>query len=150
MKITDPIREEHINLMAGVEALRDAGDLIGEVTADVSRKETARVLEFLREDLIPHATREDEHLYPVVARLMGAPLATQTMSRDHVEVEVLTRQLEQATRDGDLRLMRRLLYGLYHVVRLHFAKEERVYLPLLDEWLGAEEAHLLFRAMHAH
>jgi iron-sulfur cluster repair protein YtfE (RIC family) len=148
MNITDPIREEHINLMAGVEALRDAGDLIGEVTADVSRKETARVLEFLREELIPHATREDAHLYPVVARLMESPLATQTMSRDHEEVEVLTRQLEQATRDCDLRLMRRLLYGLYHVVRLHFAKEEHVYLPLLDERLGAEEAQELFLAMH--
>jgi iron-sulfur cluster repair protein YtfE (RIC family) len=150
MKVTEPIRKEHVDLMAGIEALREAGDLIGQESDDASRKETARILEFLREELIPHAADEEEHLYPVVRHLMGSPMATQTMSEDHREVEALTGQLEEATREGDLRSMQRLLYGLYHVVRLHFAKEESVYLPLLDERLGAEEAEALFGAMPGH
>lgn len=38
---------------------------------------------------------EEDALYPVVARLMGAPAATATMTRDHVEVERLS--AEEAT-----------------------------------------------------
>ncbi len=34
--------------------------------------------------------REEDALYPVVARLMGAPAATATIARDHVEVGLLT------------------------------------------------------------
>ena len=35
-----------------------------------------------------------------------------------------------------------------HLVRLHFAKEEEVYLPVLDAGLSLEEATEMFRAMH--
>jgi len=34
-------------------------------------------------------------------------------------------------------------------VKLHFAKEEEIYLPLLDAKLTAEEAHAMFEAMEA-
>ncbi len=88
---------------------------------------------------------------------MGAPQATATMSRDHLEVERLTEEL------GTLRVhrsqltvttiqaqaLRRVLYGLYTLVKVHFAKEEEVYLPLLDEKLSAKEAHEMFENMEA-
>jgi ADP-ribosylglycohydrolase len=38
---------------------------------------------------------------------------------------------------------------LYALVRVHFAKEEEVYLPLLDARLNADEAHAMFEAMEA-
>ncbi|GAA2287324.1 hypothetical protein GCM10010149_37090 [Nonomuraea roseoviolacea subsp. roseoviolacea] len=77
------------------------------------------------------------------------------MRRDHDEVAELTRQLQQL-RDalaGPLtterrRGVQRLLYGLHAVVRLHFAKEEEVYLPLLDARLTAEEAAEMYKTMH--
>jgi hypothetical protein len=40
-----------------------------------------------------------------------------------------------------------VLYGLYAVVKLHFAKEEEVYLPILDARLTHEEASRMFEAM---
>jgi len=43
--------------------------------------------------------------------------------------------------------LRRVLYGLSAVVTVHFAKEEEVYLPILDARLIADEAHQLFEAM---
>jgi hypothetical protein len=43
--------------------------------------------------------------------------------------------------------LRRVLYGLYGIVKLHFAKEEEVYLPLLDTRLTPEEAQAMFTAM---
>ena len=47
------------------------------------------------------------------------------------------------------RELRRVLYGLYAVVKLHFAKEEEVYLPLLDRELTADEAQALFERMES-
>jgi hypothetical protein len=35
------------------------------------------------------------------------------------------------------------------LVKVHFAKEEEVYLPLLDSKLTAKEAHAMFEAMEA-
>jgi iron-sulfur cluster repair protein YtfE (RIC family) len=55
----------------------------------------------------------------------------------------------QGAPDPDRRReLQRILYGLYAVIRLHFAKEEELYLPLLDAGLGSAEAAEMFRAMH--
>ena len=43
--------------------------------------------------------------------------------------------------------LRRVLYGLYALVKVHFAKEEEVYLSILDARLTPEEAHRMFEAM---
>jgi len=40
-----------------------------------------------------------------------------------------------------------VLYGLYALVKVHFAKEEEVYLSILDARLTPEEAHRMFEAM---
>jgi hypothetical protein len=40
-----------------------------------------------------------------------------------------------------------VLYGLYALVTLHFAKEEELYLPLLDARLSPEAARGMFEAM---
>jgi iron-sulfur cluster repair protein YtfE (RIC family) len=112
-------------------------------------------LAFLRESLIPHAQAEDAVLYPRVEQVMQAPRATATMSRDHAEVVRLTADLErvgdslQGAPDPERhRELQRILYGLYGIIRLHFAKEEELYLPLLDAGLGSAEAAEMFRAMH--
>ena len=77
------------------------------------------------------------------------------MSRDHVEVGRLSSELaalEKRLGSGPLpapahKELRRLLYGLHALVALHFAKEEEIYLPLLDERLSAGEARAMFAAM---
>jgi hemerythrin-like domain-containing protein len=147
--ISQRLREEHQHLLPGIERLRQTGDLIGEVSLQVAKEEVEGVLAFLEGRLIPHAQAEDAFLYPALGRLMGSPRATLTMSRDHVEVGVLTGQLERALEEADVRMLRRLLYGLYHLIRLHFAKEEEIYIPLLNERLSPTEAEELFQRMHA-
>ena len=59
-----------------------------------------------------------------MAQLAGAPL-----SNEHMKA------------------LRRVLYGLYALVGVHFAKEEEIYLPLLDAQLTADEAQRMFAAM---
>lgn len=155
--LTDPLRNEHAQLRPHVRLLRDLADAVGELAPPALRAGLADAHAFLAGHLIPHAHAEDRVLYPVVAGLMGAADATRTMSRDHVEVALLTEQLD-ALRAGldagapdaqQLKALRRVLYGLHAIVALHFAKEEEIYLPLLDRGLSEEGARELFVAMQA-
>lgn len=147
--VTQPLRDEHRELMPELEILREAATDTGSPAA---RDLLDRALEFLQGHLIPHARAEEAALYPVVGRLMGAPAATATMTRDHVEVADLTGQLA-SLRDrwegasADREEAQRLLYGLHALLHVHFAKEEEIYLPLLDEQLSADDAAAMFAAM---
>ena len=42
---------------------------------------------------------------------------------------------------------RRVLYGLYAVVKLHFTEEEEIYIPILEEALDAAHAREMFEHM---
>ncbi|MEN9934363.1 MAG: hypothetical protein RLZZ387_942 [Chloroflexota bacterium] len=154
---TQPLRDEHQELLPQIEQLHVVADLVGVVPTAELRPRLAAVSKFLVAHLIPHAHAEDAALYPVVAEAMGAPQATATMRRDHVAVGQLTAELEdlQATL-GDAPLnheqasaLRRVLYGLYTLVSVHFAKEEEIYLPLLDRHLTPVSARRMFAAMAA-
>jgi iron-sulfur cluster repair protein YtfE (RIC family) len=155
--ITQPLREEHKELLPHIEKMRQVADAIGEATTEALQHGVDEVIEFLTQHLIPHAQAEDRALYPVVAEVMGAPQATRTMSRDHIEVGRLSDELVSLRANllgGTLDPMqadalRRVLYGLYTLVKAHFAKEEEIYLPLLDAKLSVKEAIQMFKAMEA-
>ena len=153
--IMQPLREEHQELLPQIERLRAVADLVGDASAETLRHAVDEIYAFLTLHLIPHAHAEDAALYPVVGKLMGAAQATATMSRDHVEVGRLTDELaavqsEIATSYPDERqakALRRVLYGLYALIKVHFAKEEEIYVPLLEARLTGDEARELFEAM---
>lgn len=156
MSATDPLREEHAGLLPRIEDIRATADVAGVLGTATLVEELDTLLAFLRGHLVPHARAEEVALYPVVERVLGAPGSTATMSRDHVEVVRLVEELSEA-RDalaggaagrGAVVAVQRLLYGLYAVLRLHFAKEEEVYLPLLDAALSPEDADAMFAGMH--
>lgn len=77
------------------------------------------------------------------------------MSRDHLEVIRLTEELEELRlrlfytplSESDEKALRRVLYGLYAIIKVHLAKEEEIYLPILEARLLPEEAHRMFEAM---
>jgi iron-sulfur cluster repair protein YtfE (RIC family) len=157
-RVTEPLRAEHRHLLPHVEALAEAGDAIGVAPLAEQRAKVAAAHAFLAVHLIPHATAEDEVLYPQLDRLLGGrggTRPTDTMRRDHVEVVRLTEQLDLlrerlhggSPEPDEERELRRVLYGLHALVGLHFAKEEEVYLPLLDRELTADEAQELFERM---
>jgi iron-sulfur cluster repair protein YtfE (RIC family) len=151
---TQLLRDEHKTLVPHIENIRAVADLVGDTSPPAVQQGVDDVYQFLTRRLIPHAEAEDRALYPTVQKVMGAPLATATMSRDHVEVGRLTKELRtiwsglgtpiDSSQEKDLR---RLLYGLYALIKVHFAKEEEIYLPLLAEGLTEAQVHHVFRAM---
>jgi iron-sulfur cluster repair protein YtfE (RIC family) len=153
--ITQPLRDEHKELVPHIEMLLMVADSIGTAPEESVRRGVEEAYLFLTHHLIPHAQAEERALYPVVGRLMGASEATATMSRDHVEVGRLTGELGSlqsqlvgiSLSEPQVKALRRVLYGLYAVVKVHFAKEEEIYLPILDARLTPEEARQMFEAM---
>lgn len=151
MSVMQPLRDEHQALLPEVERMRQVADQVGEMGPGELSDQVAGAHRFLTAHLIPHADAEDAALYPVVARLMGAPRATATMSRDHAEVARLTGELggllDRGITGADAKALRRLLYGLYALISVHFAKEEEIYVPLLEEALTADGAQRMLREM---
>jgi iron-sulfur cluster repair protein YtfE (RIC family) len=153
--LSQPLRNEHKELTSQIELLRTVADSIGSAPLEAMREGVGEAYSFLMQQLIPHAQAEEQIVYPTVGRLLRTLEATDTMSRDHLEVIRLTEELEalrlhlfySPVSKSDQQAMRRVLYGLYAILKLHLAKEEEIYLPLLETRLGAEEMHRMAEAM---
>jgi iron-sulfur cluster repair protein YtfE (RIC family) len=154
--LTAPIRAEHRELLPQIRELSHTATWLPTAPAPVVHEKVTVALEFLRDHLLPHARAEEETLYPAVEGCMAAPGATDTMRRDHKEVMLLVDELgairdaladppTEAQRDR----MAALLHGLHAILVLHFAKEEEIYLPILDRSLSPEDAAQLFERMEA-
>ncbi len=151
-------RAEHRMLLPDVDRLRAVADRLDELPARGAKHELADLRRFLEERLLPHEQTEDATVYPLVARAIGGEDPTAAMSRAHLEIAHLVRLfgrlLDELPVDDftslvpdDLRDLRRILYGLHAILRLHFAQEEEQYLPLLED--GAAQDRPLHRTTHA-
>ena len=155
--LTQPLRDEHKELFPHVDRIRQVAELIGEAPVAEILHGVEDIYAFLANHLKPHAEAEEAALYPVVQKVLGSPDATKTMGRDHVEVGYYIEELA-SLRDGltgevlttvQIKSLRRVLYGVYALLKVHFAKEEEVYLPILDLHLTPESAQEMFEAMEA-
>ncbi|HWS24211.1 MAG TPA: hemerythrin domain-containing protein [Anaerolineales bacterium] len=152
---TQPLRDEHKDLYPHLESLKIAGISVHVSLTQSSLDLIDEAYRFLSFHLLPHAFAEEAALYPMVQKVMGSPLATATMSRDHKEVEKLTMELGELRSKlsvGEIGVnsaneLKQLLFGLYVLVKVHFAKEEEVYLPLLDAKLTVIEAQAMYSSM---
>jgi iron-sulfur cluster repair protein YtfE (RIC family) len=150
--LTQPLRDEHKELIPHIEQILIVADSLPDAAREQIRDGVQEVYEFLAYHLIPHAQAEEAALYPVVQQALGSPEATRTMSRDHVEVGRYVEELNELRQNispENYKPLQRVLYGVYALVKVHFAKEEEVYLPILDERLSPEQARDMFEAMEA-
>jgi heavy metal translocating P-type ATPase len=137
---------QHRVLQPDIERLRSAADALGSEPSAAAMVAVRSVRRFLEDEIAPHELSEDAELYPVIARAMGGADPTATMSRAHGEIVHQIRRLGRAVDDveGDrpddqqVLELRRLLYGLYAVLRLHFAQEDESYLSLAEAGEDAE------------
>jgi iron-sulfur cluster repair protein YtfE (RIC family) len=152
--LTGAIRKHHLSLAkTSQEHARGVGD-------GQSQTEHDAFVAFLRRDLLPHATGEELHLYPLVETLLrnhGSPTAT--MAIDHEFIAGYISKIEQTTRDlaagtsGErrrnlIRRLQELALRLDAILELHLAKEERVYLPLIEEYIDEARQRNVLEAIH--
>ncbi len=142
-------RAEHRELLVAVDRVRSLADRLDALAPAEALAQARAVHRFLAERLLPHEEAEDALLYPAVAELVGGDDPTATMSRGHAEIAHLTRLLERLLADlgpdgpdaEDLPDLRRVLYGLHAILRLHFAQEDEAYLPLFERPGGRDGRH---------
>jgi heavy metal translocating P-type ATPase len=139
--VGDRFRAEHQEFVPHLQRIRAVADRLETLDRVEAMAELERIRWFLLERLVRHEQEEEAAVYPVVARLMGGEDPMGTMERAHMEIEHLARVfghlLSDIPPDGpgheDLVDLRRVLYGLHAILRLHFAQEEEAY-----SWLAAE------------
>ncbi len=130
---------EHRAVRPIVERVRVVADGLDAGAGDlVPARDLLRDLEQV---LLPHERAEEHLLVPIVARALGGADPTGALTRTHAEIEHdvvrLRRLLDDldgaAAEPEDVVELRRLLYGLYAVLRLHNAQEEEGAFSLVPE-----------------
>jgi heavy metal translocating P-type ATPase len=140
--VAERFRQEHVEFAPEVQRIRTVADRLDAMEPAELRTELEAVRVFLCERLPQHEEEEEAAVYPVVAKLMGGEDPMSSMQRAHVEISHLIRVYRQLLDDlpatgpdrDDLVDLRRVLYGLHAILRLHFAQEEEAY-----AWLSADE-----------
>ena len=123
------LRAEHDAVQPVIEQIRSVADALSTQHGDV--RPVHELLGRLEGELLPHERADEELLVPLVDRALGGTNATAAISRTHAEIEHqigglrrLLDGLDPHTEPEDIIELRRLLYGLYAVLRLHNAQEE--------------------------
>jgi heavy metal translocating P-type ATPase len=146
--VGDRFRDEHREFVPWLARIRTVADRLESYSPAEARDELQQIRWFLTERLPQHEEEEEAAVYPVVSRLMGGEDPMGTMTRAHLEIDHLSRVLVHLVDDvppegpavEDLVDLRRVLYGLHAILRLHFAQEEEAYSWLASETLETEEA----------
>ncbi|NDL59663.1 heavy metal translocating P-type ATPase [Phytoactinopolyspora mesophila] len=153
--------EEHRRLEPGIAALPQLADQLHRMDGDELGVRLRQLSAFLTEELLPHERADEKLLYPEVARALGGSDPTATMSRQHTEITELAGRISElsdeisrrlhagpareddAMRPGvpvasgsdlgaELRDLRRAIYELHAILRLHNASEEENFHVLAD------------------
>ena len=132
---------EHVVIRSDLDRLLSVADAIGTMPPDQVVPAVRAVHRLLVDEVLPHEEAEQQILYPTLDRVLGGSEPTGPMTRSHVEIAHQIRRLGQLLDDigstgpdlEDVDDLRRLLYGLHAVLRLHTLQEEESYLSLGEE-----------------
>jgi heavy metal translocating P-type ATPase len=128
--IARELKVEHDAVLGVVEQIRGVADTLSTQNCDLAPAHT--LYDRLAGELLPHERADQALLVPLVDRALGSSDTTAAMSRTHAEIEhqigrlrrLLTDLDNDTVQPEDIVELRRLLYGLYAVLRLHNAQEE--------------------------
>ena len=141
------LRTEHRELAPSLARIRPLADGLGTMRPADALAELRRTRDFLVETLMPHEEAEDREVFPLLAQAVGNDDVTAALHRTHTEIFHLVRftdrLVDEVPDEGpgpeDLTDLRRVLYGLDAILRLHMAQEEELYTALGDEHPEAAE-----------
>jgi len=133
-------QSEHLAIRADLDRLLAAANAMGTMQPAEVMTHAREVHQFLIEEVAPHEQAEQELLYPVLEHVLGGREPTAPMSRAHIEILHQIRRLgalvdeigDEEPDVEDIDEIRRLLYGLHAILRLHTLQEEESYLSFAD------------------
>jgi len=146
--------EHHQRIMPHLDALPALADMVAEGATDAYRARFEDEYRFIIEQLVPHVERIEETIYPQLERLMQNRHSMVPMRHEHQQLHRLIgslgkyRTAVEAGRLGAAEAtgLRRAIYRLYAILKVHLAEEEH-YISVLERNLSSEERSALAEAM---
>ena len=142
------------HLLRQIDRMPETGDMIGIASPAELRGRIDETHAFLTEVLIPHITAVERELYPELERILQSVHSMAPLRREHEEVRRSAAALARIREHlGDRQIsigqsiaLRRVIFPLYAVLKVHLA-EEQAYLDILDRHELPEMADALAAAM---
>lgn len=140
-EVVEHLQREHELLMPLLDRIDAAAAAVSGPNPDAARDDLIHLDKLLREELLPHEREDEQVLYPMLAKLLHGTDPMGAMSRTHREIFHLARLYDRLISDlpeGPLQEveiveLRRILYSLAAILRLHFAQEEEIFHNMVEE-----------------
>ncbi|MGK2947383.1 MAG: heavy metal translocating P-type ATPase [Acidimicrobiales bacterium] len=124
----------HGPLLLLLDDVRTTATTLDDLADDEAMRVLRSLCERIRTELLPHERLDESEIYPNVAAVLAGDDPLASMSRAHQEIFHLTALLDRLVNDptvddleaADRSEVRRLLYALDAILRLHFAQEEEL------------------------
>jgi hypothetical protein len=148
--LPDTSHEHHALIEPHVDRLPELAEMIGRVTPAEFSATFQEECSFIVGRLVPHMEAIETSLYGRLEEVMDRRHSMAPMRQEHERLRALFASLcEYSELVADERLseadevgLRRVLYRLYAMLKVHLAEEE-LYLGVLDRNLSVEEKDLL-------
>ncbi|MFL5336645.1 MAG: heavy metal translocating P-type ATPase [Geminicoccaceae bacterium] len=126
---------EHGGLVAALDRMRSLADRMGAARDLPALRGELAALDGELQDILAHERSDEAELHPMIADLVGGHDPLAAISRTHREIAHLGRRFSRLVADlpeagagpEDVTELRRVLYGLEAILRLHFAQEDEIY-----------------------
>lgn len=140
LELSQRLKAEHNLLIPKLDSIRETADALDAIPPEEALSALKATQALLNEEILPHEADDENEIYPRMAEILPGEDPLASMSRTHREifhmVDVFERQMADLQPGGpdpaDIRDLRRTLYGLHAILRLHFDQEEELYLTLHD------------------
>ena len=154
LSLPDTSHEHHEQIEPHVDRLPELAEMIGRVTPDEFSRSFQEECSFIIGRLVPHMEAIEGTLYGRLEQIMSGRHSMAPMRHEHEQLRALFGSLcqyselvaEGTMTPGDEIGLRRVLYRLFAMLKVHLAEEE-LYLGVLDHNLSADDKDLLARGI---
>ncbi len=152
--LPDTSHEHHELIESHVDRLPVLAEMIGRVTPAAFSASFQEECSFIVGRLVPHMEAIETTLYERLEQVMDKRHSMTPMRQEHEKLRGLFASLceygelvaDESMTEGDEIGLRRVIYRLYAMLKVHLAEEE-LYLGVLDRTLSAEEKDVLAKGI---
>ena len=151
--LTEAERRHTLQLMTEIDRLPALGDGIEHAPVEEIETRLRQLNEFLTGVLLPHAEAQEKTLYPQMERILQNRHSMTPMCREHEKIRELVGRVgafrihsHGIVNASEALELKRLLFPLYALLKVHLAEEER-YAAILEHNVAEDQATELATAL---
>lgn len=141
-ELSRQLRQEHETLIPKLDSIQETADQLDQLPPREAQASLEDIRRLLSDEILPHEAEDERTIYPKLASLLGGNDPLAAMSRTHREIFHLVNSYQRLLAElpvggpqpADMKDLRRILYSLHAILRLHFDQEEELYFSLNEEY----------------